>query len=204
MKKTTKLYIIIYLIYFITITVMVLYMYVDSDYNVWIAISILALGVIPTIIIENKIKKIKNEESKTSKDNRLNEAINKLYELKDINDTYYLMYMLITNQCIELNPLLDKANLEIDCFYDKADNILELSIDSKYYSKSFNYSTVIYIDNNQVFLVLNNSDEQVVTNKSYSELIELIQNDINLYYKSIDENGLLYKLKMKEKKNNKA
>lgn len=156
------------------------------------------------LILESKIKKIDKEQAIIDKENTKKLIIEKLEVLKDTNESYYTMYMLITNQCIELNSLITKANLEINYDYSQEDNTIEIDINSTSIRTKLFYSTALYNDGDTMYLVLSEDGNEIkLTNETYNDIVELIANDINSYYKTLTNNTFMDKLEKKAKKNNK-
>ena len=205
MKKRNVLTTIKYIILFIAaIAILLSEKLIAEEYLFWIILSVLVIAITLEIILDSKIKKIDKEQDKIDKENTRKLVIEKLEALKDTNECYYTMYMLITNQCIELNSLITKANLEINCDYLEEDNTIEIDINSTSIRSKLYYSTALYNDGATMYLVLSeDSDEIKLTNQTYNDIVELIANDINSYYKTLTNDTFMDKLERKANKNNK-
>ncbi|MGM9971483.1 MAG: hypothetical protein ACI35W_03675 [Anaeroplasmataceae bacterium] len=185
MKLKTKLSIIEWVLALIIIGIMLICKLLLNRISMWFMIVMAIILLIVLIIFEMKIKSLEKIE-KQKEDKKYEEHKLKAFEIIKKNavyDHYFsLMDDILNNEILEINLLKEKYELKIDFDYIIEENCYDVTIINDKNKKNILYISLSYCENK--WCLLPNSDKEIVlTNETDAEIIELITQAIELFFK---------------------
>ena len=123
------------------------------------------------------MKEFNKEEDKKKEELQKKEFINILFEKKNIDPIFEVMYDLITEENIEINQLIKELDMIVTFDYIIEDNYFEVSIENKVFKKNdFNCITICLEGNEKIYDSSFEDEESDfnIYNANYNDIISKI------------------------------
>ena len=131
----------------------------------------------PVSKLEKQMKEFNKEEDKKKEELQKKEFINILFEKKNIDPIFEVMYDLITEENIEINQLIKELDMIVTFDYIIEDNYFEVSIENKVFKKNdFNCITICLEGNEKIYDSSFEDEESDfnIYNANYNDIISKI------------------------------